>query len=47
MTSEILKLKNNSSYIEDKVACVRQFNMRTGQWCMASAQTLRRSLSKV
>ena len=31
MTSEILKLKKNSSYIEDKVACVRQFNVRTGQ----------------
>lgn len=31
MTSEILKLKNNSAYIEDKVACVRQFNARIGQ----------------
>ena len=50
MMREILKLKkkNNVAYVEDKVACVRQFNVRAGQLVcgFSRSKTLRRSLSK-
>lgn len=52
MMREILKLKkkqNSLAYVEDKVACVRQFNVRAGQLVceFSRSKTLRRSLSKV